>query len=162
MKTRMRSWPGYALAYLMWIVTLFLGVWIFLIGRNLFLVILVQVSSNTYQSTVQARFGERIFSIVLGLIWLVMMIGSEEYYRTGVLKKRLHERWSAVVGTELLVIFLIDFSLLLLQGVSNGAWLRGIILFAELAAGLLLLWYARFSRMSRLRKSSLDLLNNPG
>lgn len=130
----------YASAYLMWIVDLGLTFWLGFISRTTFLGLLAssgRAGQLTYNH--QAEFADKLFSIVLGLGWLVFMIATEAYFRTGVLRDDLLKRFARVTGPVLLCIFCVDLILFWLQGSSGGNLLRWFMLAAELGIGIALL-----------------------
>lgn len=175
-----KKWILYLLAYLIWLITMLLALWIFLLARDVLPNFLAVVFENTFEMNKLAGFLDRAIALVLGIAWLVVMIVSEETYRTGVINRKLGERSASIVGAEFLVVFILDFSLfllvgteylvvifrnfrqLILQGGNSITWLSWIILSVELAVGLLLTWYARVLKTSRLSKGKLDIINNPG
>lgn len=136
----------YATAYGLWIVDLGLSAWLFFISRSTLIAILA-MSSNVgdFQYTKTVNLVDRIFTVVLGLGWLVLAIFIEENFRSNALKDDLFKRFARVTGPLLLIIFVIDLVLFWLQGIGPDLWFRWLILAAELVLGLVLVVSGRIS-----------------
>ena len=136
-------------AYLMWAVDLALTFWLIFISRTAFLDIFALSytgDQSSYAMVIYARrvdFADKLFSILLGLGWLVFMIATEAYFRAGILREDLFKRFARVTGPVLLGIFVVDLILFWLQGAGGGDWLRWFILAVELGIGIALLRSAR-------------------
>jgi len=140
----MKKGLGYVIAYLMWAVTMALGVWFILIGRESFLGALALYAGDSLPRIWQARFLDKAYMIAAGLLWLVLLIVTEEYFKRGVPQRDLTRRIANVIGPELLLIFVADAGLLLLQGIGGADWLRWLILGSELVIGMALVLLGRF------------------
>jgi hypothetical protein len=128
--------------YVLWIVDLALAVALMFISRTLFLQILAlfyQPGNLTFGYKV--GFADKIFSIVIGLLWLTFSIASEAYYRANALKQSPLKLFARVTAPVMLCLFIVDLSLSWLQGIGGG-WMRWLILAAELGIGAALLVYA--------------------
>jgi uncharacterized membrane protein len=139
----------YVTAYLMWLIGLLLGLWLAIISRDDFLGILAQFyirDSPTYLQ--RAKFFDKAFIVVLGLLWLIFMIASEEYYRNAAARGKLLKRFANLTGLLLLFIFVVDLILFWLQGVSTGDWFRWLVLTGELVIGIVFLLFSRSSPSS--------------
>jgi hypothetical protein len=149
-----RIWLRYVLAYLMWGVVLALGIWFIVISRNGLLGAFGTFYVGGSMSRVwQSRFYDRVYIIAVGLLWLVLMVFAEAYFREGVPRRQLLKRFARVVGPEILLILAADLFLFWLQG-GVGHWLRWFILGSELVVGVLLVvfaWSSRSSRRDRVR-----------
>ena len=132
-------------AYLMWAVDLALTFWLIFISRTAFLDIFALSytgDQSSYAMVIYARrvdFADKLFSILLGLGWLVFMIATEAYFRAGIVREDLFKRFARVTGPVLLGIFVVDLILFWLQGVGGSSLLRWLILAAELGIGIALL-----------------------
>ena len=139
----------YVSAYLMWIVDLALTLWLVFMSRTVFLGIFALSYSGGPSFYAQLVYGHRVdfadkmFSILLGLGWLVFMILTEAYFRAGVARDDLFKRFAKVTGPVLLIIFVVDLILLWIQGPGGGVWLRWLMLVAELGFGITLLRLTR-------------------
>lgn len=137
---------GYFIAYLMWVVVMVLGLWLFLISRNGFHGILAVYARGSVTRGWQTSFYDKMYSITIGLLWLALMIVTERYFRRGVQQGDLIRRVAKVVGPELLLVFVADLGLLVMQGVGSASWLRWVVLGGEVVGGVSLLLYARSLR----------------
>jgi len=152
-----RSWPRYVAAYLVWVVLLVLGLWLVFLSREGFLAALTvfYVRGSTWRGW-QVGFYDKAYTIGAGSLWLVFMVVTEEYLRTGVERRDLLRRVARVAGAELLLLFVADLSLLLLQGVGMRNWLRWLIIGSQIAVGAVLLLFASSSRTPKPDKAGLD------
>ncbi|MGC9522212.1 MAG: hypothetical protein ACP5HG_10095 [Anaerolineae bacterium] len=134
---RTRRWLQYVLAYAMWAVVLALGIWLLLLSRDavvaVFSALLVEDSTARTWTIVSV---ERFYVIGAGLAWLALMILSELYFRNGVRRGRLFPRFARILGIELLLLFIVDFTLFALQGMGLEVWSRWLILGVELVLGV--------------------------
>ena len=151
----MKKTLSYVTAYLMWILTMALGVWLMLISRSAFLGALALYAGDSVQRAWQARFFEKVFVIAIGLLWLVAMIVVEEYFRMGVRRHSLLGRFAKVAGPEFLAVFVVDALLLWLQR-GSASWLRWLTLGGELVLGTALVWLARSAKTPRSGKTVAD------
>lgn len=136
----------HVLVYVMWVVVLALGLWVLLLSRD----VVVAVASALFVEESSARFWritsvERFYILGAGLAWLALMILSEFYFRNGVRQGRLFVRFARVLGIELVILFVVDGVLYIAQGLPAEAWVRWLILGAELALGVASLVFARSS-----------------
>lgn len=148
----MKKILSYVTAYLMWILTMALGVWLMLISRSAFLGALALYAGDSVQRAWQARFFDKAFAIAIGLLWLVAMIVVEEYFRMGVQRHSLLVRFAKVAGPEFLAIFVVDAFRLWLQR-GSASWLRWLTLGGELVLGTALVWLARSAKTPRSGRS---------
>ena len=134
----------YVGAYLMWIVALGLSFWLFLMSRTVFLgLFALSYRGGNLVYAQRVDFADKVFTILLGLGWLVFMIIAEAYFRAGASRDDLLKRFARITGPVVLGIFGVDLILFWLQGVGRGGWLRQSVLAAELGMGILLLMLAR-------------------
>jgi hypothetical protein len=133
----------YVVVYLLWAVVLLLGLWVFVLSRNDWLGCLgVLYARNAALYVHRVRFLDQVFSLGLGLLWLILMVSTENYFRQGAQKPGLLKRFARVAGPMLLLAFIADLVLLWLQG-APGSGQRWLILAGELAIGMIWLVYAR-------------------
>jgi len=132
------------LAHGMWIVDLVLAFWLAFLSRNVLLETLAKIyqkGSWSYPRWVVVI--DRVYTITVGLGWLVFMIVVEEYFRKGIQKGDLLKRFARITGSVLLAIFAVDLILVWLQGIGSNDWLRWLILAAELGIGTALQVWAK-------------------
>ncbi len=139
---------NYIVAYLLWVIVLALALWLCIIARNDFLALLGAFYVRDSIIYVQrARFFDRVFTLGCGLLWFVLMIVSEEAFRTRAQKFGLFKYFARITGVLLLLIFAADLGLLWLQGGFGANWLRWLMLAGEPVIGIVFLWYTyRFNR----------------
>lgn len=84
----------------------------------------------------RGRLADKIFSVVVGFGWLILMIATESYFRDGTDEGDVLFRFAKIAGVELLLIFIADLILLLLQGLGGQDLRRWLALVAELIGGI--------------------------
>jgi hypothetical protein len=132
----MKKVANQLLAYGMWIVDLLLAFWLAFLSRNVLLEILAlfyKKESWSYPRWVVVI--DRVYTLMIGLGWLVFMIIVEQYIMTGINKGNLLKRIARITGLVLLAIFVVDLIMFWLQGIGSANWLRWLILAAELIIG---------------------------
>ena len=132
------TWLNHLLVYFMWAIVLLLGIWFLLLSRDTVssaLTLLYVKDSLTRAG--QVRFLDKFYVLGVGLLWLVMMIFSEFYFRAAVHHIRLlFRRFALILGIELLLLFVADGGLLLAQGLGIATWSRWLILAGELGVSI--------------------------
>jgi len=88
---------------------------------------------------------DKITFLFLGIVWLVLAIFSEDYYRTSISKNRLWKSFYLITGIQLLFLFAAHFLPFLLVGVRSFTWIDYILFAGELGGGLVLLVIALHS-----------------
>ncbi|MBN1873116.1 MAG: hypothetical protein JXA33_02725 [Anaerolineae bacterium] len=130
-------WLNYILAYTMWIVVILLGLWFLYISRTALLSVLtIFYAKDSALRSLQVPFVDRIYSLIVGLLLSVLITVTEIRFRQGVRESQLLKRFAQVFGPELLLIFVADLILLLIQGVVTISWSRWLLLAVELLAGI--------------------------
>jgi hypothetical protein len=131
---------NYVAVYLLWLVDLLFGLWFAFISRNTWLSAFqlwyIQ-GSPTRQD--RANLLDKVFILILGLIWLILMIVYESYFRKGAEKGDLFRRFAKVTGPTVLAIFVVDAILALIQGLAIVGSLRFVVLLIELILGIMLI-----------------------
>lgn len=143
---KIKTGASLLLAYLLWLVTLALGIWFAVISREAFETYLGKYfiqEQGQFTLTRQARFWDLVFAVVVWLLWFVMMIITEEYYRRGVRKNALWQRFARVAGILLILIFLADLLQNLMLGAGEVGWLRWLLTVTELVLGAALISLSR-------------------
>jgi hypothetical protein len=125
-------------SYLLWVVTFLFGLWLIYLCRTTWLAGMgfwfIQGSPTRAQ---QAGFLDKVFLLILGFSWLILMVASEAYYRKGVKNRQLLTRFAKVSGPILLSVFVIDAILAWITGLAIIGWIRLVVILVELAAGIL-------------------------
>lgn len=134
-------WLHYALAYLLWIVCMILSLAFLLIGRiNIPSVIATSFGLRDFDARQMAVLLDRVFVLVVGIGWLVLMIYGEHTLRTGVKSGVYLKRAAKIIGILLVLLFLADAVRLFygFPGVLTSQWPFYLI---ELGLGIPLLVY---------------------
>ena len=137
---RKQIWIRHLLAYLAWAAVLALGIWVLLLSRDAVLGVVATLTADTpsvVARTWRLTAVERFYVIAAGLVWLAMMVAVEFYFRNGIHHGQLRQRFARVFGAEMLVLFVSDAVLFVVQGLGTVVWLRWVILGAELVLGVL-------------------------
>ena len=139
-----KRWLSYVAAYVGWAACLILAIWTLLVWKNAFEAALsVFFIQGSEWRGIQSGFWDKAFVIVLGILWLCLMIISEQYLRKGASKQRLLNYLARLFGWIILITFVGDFFLFLLIGLNPFSWIHLLILVAELAVAIALLWLAK-------------------
>jgi len=123
--------------YIMLLLILALGAWLFLLGRE----VLSGMMSTYYVGKsfirgYQAGFFDKLMTLVMGLGWLVLFVVSEELLRRSVNKGRMKMVFARFFGVELLAAFVLDgLMVFLLTSISAAGWARLLLLVGELILG---------------------------
>lgn len=147
-------WLAYVLFYLLWTVLIALGFWFLLISRETMIVILAYYAGDDFVRLWRAGFLDKAFFLFMGLAVLVYFYATEGYLRVGIEKGDMVRRFFKTSGWMLLLIFVVDLILLVLQRFAGAVWLRWVILVAELGLGALLSWLGRRRVPATLAKSA--------
>ena len=131
----------YILAYAAWVIFILLFLAILLLGRDTWLAVLRNYwAQDNIGRQYAINFLDRIFVLLLGIAWLVLMLVVESYFRNGINKGNLIHRVSSVLGFEISAIFIIHLMMTLMVGIANQTVMRWVLLVGELiiGAGLLI------------------------
>ncbi len=133
---------SYVLAYVMWLASFLLWVLFLFRSREAISGLLMRFYlpgpiEGTFQRTRVFQSFNQFYFYLGGLVWLVLMIVVENYFREGAKRGSLIRRIGKVIGPEVLLIFISD----LLRTVSSTFQaLDWVILAAELIVGAGLVW----------------------
>jgi hypothetical protein len=147
----MKKAINYVLAYLLWVFDLGLALLLFFRSRTLILDLLIVFGDpNNWQYAQIISMIDRFLVVILGLAWLVFMIGVEESFRTGAPGGELFNRFAKITAPILFALFAVDLILVPLQGITSRNWLQWLALAVELGAGtgLLVFYKTRFTSKS--------------
>ena len=147
----------YVLCYLLWIITIALAFLNLIVARNLYLTIMGVLSVQPWS----ASGIDKITFLFLGIVWLVLTIFSEDYYRTSISKNRLWKSFSLITGIQLLFLFAAHFLPFLLVGVRSFTWMSYILFAGELGGGLVLLVVALHSSSRNIAVGTFKKKNKP-
>ena len=130
MKTK---WTYWILVYVFWVITAGLGFLCLTSARNLSLSILYVFSAGRWVAPVV----DKMIFLALGILWLVLVIFAEYYYREAVPKNVLWKHFSLITAIELFCLsgsHLIPILIISETKVSGGSLLLPVI---ELMAGII-------------------------
>ncbi len=144
----MRENLRYLMAYLMWAAVMASGLWLGLVGRTILRGLLASYAAESTRNVYQAGFFDKAYVVLAGLLWVIVMVAVEHYFRQGVPRRQLASRFARVAGLALLLVLVADLGLLALQG-GSGSGLRWLMVAGELVIGASLLAYGLFSRPAR-------------
>lgn len=153
---RTNTWTKYAIAYLAWILAFLLFLWFFIVSRETISSLAHVSMGQTLQQIKMQEFINRMYTFLAGLAWLVVMITTESYFRTGVKKGDLARRITRFLGVEMALIFLADFVLAILIGFNVLSAARWVIMIVELAAAGLLIWLGYF-KLKKVTRKAVDI-----
>jgi hypothetical protein len=133
----MKKTLQYMAAYLLLLPILFLGMWLFVLGREVLSGLLsTYFVGNSFLRGYQAGLYDRIFLVVVGVGWMVLFVVSEELLRRTANKGGIIRTFSRFLGVECLLAFVLDsIMVFLLSDLSTIGWVRWLILGAELICG---------------------------
>ncbi|GEM_PF-619639 len=145
-----KQWLNYVLLYLFWAVLIVLGFWFLIRSRDTALIVLGYYAGDDFNRLWRAGFFDKAFFLFLGLALVVYFYATEAYLRAGIEKQDLLRRFFKTAGWVLLVIFVVDVVLLVLQQSIETMWLRWVIPVAELGLGIVLSWMGRRKPRNRI------------
>ncbi len=145
----MRQVPKYALAYLLWAVTIALGFYVINTVRQTVIGLMdlsrqgaadVDQFSRLMQRNAVDRFGV----VIMGLVLLIVIITAEHLYRTGVARGTLARSFFLITAIELGVLFVFDL-IFYIAALSAGilTLAAGWIQLVEFALLVLFIWLYR-------------------
>jgi hypothetical protein len=145
-----KVWLQYIFAYGMWLVALLLGVWFLLTSRvGVHAYLTLYYAGNSITRLVQAGLLDQVYFLLVGLLWLILMIVSEEYFRKGIGRKDLFHRVIVIIAPELLLTAFSDIFLIVVLGIYQQTWLFWLRLFVELIAAGFLFYLAVVTRQRK-------------
>ena len=135
----------YLLCYLLWAITAALAFLNLLLARRLFLAILSAFSVSYWSATAIDKVSFMLFAV----LWLVLVVFSEDYYLHSISKNRLWKSFSLVTGIQLLFLFVARLTPSLIVGVRQFTWVNYLLSVGELGGGIVLLVIAFHSSSHR-------------
>ena len=126
------KWIQWILVYVFWIITMGLGFLCLISARNLSLSILYLFSVSRWS----APAIDKMTFLILGILWLVLVIFAEYYYREANSKNILWKHFSLITAIELFCLsgsHLIPFLIISKTNVYGGSLLLPVI---ELIGGI--------------------------
>ena len=140
-----RKMLPYLLCYTLWVITAALGFLDLIAARSLCLTLMGVASLSRWVAPAVDKF---IF-LVFGIVWLILVIFSEYYYRNSIPKKRLWQSFSLIAGIELSFLSLSHLFPFLILGLGKLSWFNLLVIGTECAGGTVLLLFAFHSSHRR-------------
>lgn len=138
-----KLWLYYLAAFILWLVSMALSLAFLLMGRSSFPIIITAVlNTSKFQTGFIAILIDRVFTMLAGILWLVLMVYAENDFRDSVKKGRLWNRAARLIGIQLILVFLANLALTLVNGSPFTQWVQWLLLLVEIALGLLLVIYS--------------------
>lgn len=144
-KNIMRTkWLQWILVYGLWIITAGLGFLCLTSARNLCISILYAFSANMWVAPAIDKFT----FLALGILWLILVIFTESYYREALLKKILWKHFSLITTIELLFLGVAHLIPILIMSKSKGLYWSSLLLPAiELIGGVVFFEQYKFRKL---------------
>jgi hypothetical protein len=155
----LRRISTYALAYLLWGITILLGGMVLLQARDAYLSALVMSTydrfkdnpTNLFYSSLQTRSLDQWSYLLLGLFLVILIVFIEYFYRTGVQPGSLRLRFFQVTAVEFGVLFLANLtSAIVVWEVSGFTWRSLFYPLLELLTTVIFIWLWTDTRRRRL------------
>lgn len=145
----LRRISTYALAYLLWGITIILGGMVLLQARDAYLSALVMSTydrfkdnaTNLFYSSLQTHSLDQWSYLLLGLLLVILIVFIEYFYRTGVQPESLRLRFFQVTAVEFGVLFLANLtSAIVVWEVSGYTWRSLFYPLLELLTTTIFIW----------------------
>ncbi len=138
----------YLLAYLFWLISIGVAMLAALAILDTSVYAMAAAEWGRYQIQAVRQF--TLF--ILGIILLALLVFSEHYFRTGVKRKRLLERFARLTGLYLLVMAgFHGLYATISTTLGTPSWFHLISFVVELAFGATGFWYARRAKNAYLQ-----------
>ena len=144
-----RRFSTYALAYLLWAISIILGGLALLQARDAYLSVVVMSTFNRFKenaadlfySSLQTRTLDQWSYLFLGLLLVILIVAVENIYRTGVQPGRLRLRFFQVTTIEFGILFAANLaSAIVIWGVSGFTWQSLFYPLLELITTIIFIW----------------------
>jgi hypothetical protein len=137
MKSSLRKFLQHTAAYLLLLPILVMGMWLFLLGREVLGGLLsAYFVGGSFLRGYQAGLFDRAFLVIVGVGWMVLFVVAEELLRRSASKGGIIRIFSRFMGVEcLLAVGLDGIMLFLLSDFSTIGWARWLIVGGELVCG---------------------------
>ncbi len=134
------KWTQWLFVYVFWAITAGLGFLCLFSARKLSLFILYAFSANRWVASIV----DKMTFLILGILWLVVVVFAEYYYRRTVTKRILWKHFSLITSIELFFLsgsYLIPVLIISKSEVYGGSLLLPVI---ELIGGIIFLEQYKF------------------
>ena len=125
-------------AFIMLLLILSLGLWLFFLGREVLTGLLrTYFVGGSIARGYQAGLYDRVLTMLLGLGWLVVFVVAEEWLRRGTIKGNMLQVFARFMGVECLLALLLDgMMLFFLTDFTTVGWVRWLVLVVWLAGSI--------------------------
>jgi hypothetical protein len=138
----MKKALGYILCYILWVISTATTFLLFLAGRGFYLKVMAFIIRDRWIGNALDKF----LFVGIAVLWLAIVIYIEAYYRAGVKKGDLLQRFLLVTGIELLCLFTFHNVPLALARI-RFTLLEVMIALSELGGAIILLFVALKKRV---------------
>jgi hypothetical protein len=147
--TSFRRYSTYALAYLLWAITIILGGLTLFQLRDAYLSVVVMSTYDRFKdnatalfySSLQTRSLDQWSYLLLGLLLVILIVFIEYFYRTGVLPGSLRLRFFQVTAVEFGALFVANLiSAMVIWDVSGFTWQSLFYPLLELLTTTIFIW----------------------
>ncbi len=135
------NWLQWILVYVFWVITVGLGFLCLISARNLSLSILQLFADNRWTASAI----DKMLFIILAVLWLVLVIFAEYYYREGVAKNILWKHFSLVMAIQLFCLSAAHFIPVLIVSITDIYWAALLLPGMELIGGITFFALHKFS-----------------
>ncbi len=128
----------YVLCYIFWLITSLFTLYLLLLFRSSYLKIMPFITRNI----LVINFIDKLLFIVFAVIALVIIMGTETYYKKGITQNILIQRFFYITGIEIIFLFLFQYIPSYLYGIfpSISQLLIG---FLEIGLAILLIFISK-------------------
>jgi hypothetical protein len=106
------------LQYFFWVICWVLGLFLLIVFRTAYFLMLAPLSESGFQGNAWAITFDKVFIIGAGIAFLAFIIFAEAYLRKGRQQNLLLGRFSRLLGTEFLILFILHASIAVNTGFS--------------------------------------------
>jgi len=130
---------NHILVFFAWLISSALGFWVMVVSRHSLLAALaVFYVGDSYPRAWRARFWDRAYFAIGGLVLLIFVFFIDGYLKDGLPKRDVFRRFARIVGILLLILFPLDLLTALLQRSILGRFSIGVMMLELLGGGGLL------------------------
>lgn len=127
------NWTQWLLVYLFWVITAGLGFLCLISARNLSLLVLYAFSASRWVAPAVDKFA----FLILAVLWLVLVIFTEYYYRAAVPKNILWKHFFLITSIELFFLSGSHLIPILIINKTNIYWGNLLLPGIELIGGII-------------------------
>lgn len=149
-----RKWYDALIVFLVWLLVSAIGFWMMIVIRHALMSgMAVFYVGDSMPRAWRARFWDRAYFVIAGLIYLIFIFAIEGYLWDGVPLRDLFRRFARTVGIESLILFVADLFTSIIQKTMLGR-VSVILAAVELVLGGGLLAYSIIKKPKRLARVS--------